>query len=59
MAALHQVKKAKGCHEHNVIEALEELGFGSLGIKTEDFLEGDEINLKAALSRLTAGERRR
>ena len=27
----------------NVVKALEEFGFGSLGIKPEDFLEGDQI----------------
>lgn len=27
----------------NVINALEEFGFGSLGLKTEDFLESDQI----------------
>ena len=27
----------------NVIKALEEFGFGSLGIKTDDFLEDDQI----------------
>lgn len=27
----------------NVIEALEAFGFGSLGLKTEDFLEGDQV----------------
>jgi hypothetical protein len=27
----------------NVIKALEEFGFGSLGLKPEDFLESDQI----------------
>ena len=27
----------------NVLKALEEFGFGSLGLKPEDFLEGDQI----------------
>jgi hypothetical protein len=27
----------------NIIKALEEFGFGSLGIKPDDFLEGDQI----------------
>jgi hypothetical protein len=27
----------------NVIDSLEEFGFGSLGLKTEDFLESDQI----------------
>jgi predicted nucleotidyltransferase len=27
----------------NIIKALEEFGFGSLGLKTEDFLESDQI----------------